>query len=352
MHLAGGISKENLGNLQKVTWVRACRTDKGVHAAINVVSLKMILEPPGIVERLNSNLPPSIRVFRVCRTSAAFHAKNAVDYRRYEYILPTYAFSPILSGVNFVFDDEMFNRINSLLQLFEGTHVFHNYTIGQTFADNSSKRYMRSIKCSKPFDLFGVPYVRITLEGQSFMLHQIRKMIGVLCLLIRFSGPDKIIPLTFTNTVINTPLAPAEFLTLDLAYFPSYNTKLQQLKSTLEPLDLESIKEKDEFKEKHIYPVICEDEKREYLVKKFLYRLDQWKPVVDNKTWDIYEWMKVVTKMEIVEPKIQFTRSEKKKQGRENWQKKKNRENDKKEDQQQIKEDNVQSGAQEKSEEV
>jgi len=34
-------------------------------------------------------------------------------------------------------------------------------------------------QCSKPFDAFGIQYVRIEVKGQSFMLHQIRKMIGI-----------------------------------------------------------------------------------------------------------------------------------------------------------------------------
>lgn len=82
------------------------------------------------------------------RTLGNFHAKNAVDYRIYEYIYPTYGFAPIVKGSNYKFDEELLTRINQLLKLFEGTHNFHNYTVGQTFDDNSSKRFMRSISVS------------------------------------------------------------------------------------------------------------------------------------------------------------------------------------------------------------
>lgn len=50
----------------KVGLARAARTDAGVHAAGNVVSLKMIITIPGvkdIVSRINEELPPEIRVW-------------------------------------------------------------------------------------------------------------------------------------------------------------------------------------------------------------------------------------------------------------------------------------------------
>jgi tRNA pseudouridine38-40 synthase len=50
----------------KVNLGRAARTDAGVHAAGNVVSIKMIVSVPGvddIVYRINEELPPEIRVW-------------------------------------------------------------------------------------------------------------------------------------------------------------------------------------------------------------------------------------------------------------------------------------------------
>jgi tRNA pseudouridine(38-40) synthase len=53
-------------SLLKVNLGRAARTDAGVHAAGNVVSIKMIIDVPGvpdIVMRINEELPPEIRVW-------------------------------------------------------------------------------------------------------------------------------------------------------------------------------------------------------------------------------------------------------------------------------------------------
>lgn len=49
--------------MQQVSFMRAARTDKGVHAAGNVVSLKLIVEDPDIVTKINSYLPDQIRVW-------------------------------------------------------------------------------------------------------------------------------------------------------------------------------------------------------------------------------------------------------------------------------------------------
>lgn len=43
--------------------MRAARTDKGVHAAGNVLSLKFQIPSDDIVEKINSYLPDQIRVW-------------------------------------------------------------------------------------------------------------------------------------------------------------------------------------------------------------------------------------------------------------------------------------------------
>jgi tRNA pseudouridine38-40 synthase len=90
---------------------RAARTDKGVSAVANLVSLKLVpLE--NLTEVVNEQLPKQIRMFGkfyfdafetifnrfilgVKRVAASFNSKNSCDARTYMYILPTYAFCPI-----------------------------------------------------------------------------------------------------------------------------------------------------------------------------------------------------------------------------------------------------------------
>lgn len=78
--------------------MRAARTDAGVSAAINVLNLKLILNPPSkpedmsLEDYINSFLPDTIRVWKIIRVQGGFHARTMCDSRMYNYSLPTYCF--------------------------------------------------------------------------------------------------------------------------------------------------------------------------------------------------------------------------------------------------------------------
>jgi len=91
---AGAISKANADDPKKSSFVRCARTDKGVHAAGNVISLKLIIEDPDIIKKINENLSPQIRVWGIERTTGSFSCYQACDSRWYEYLIPTYCFLP------------------------------------------------------------------------------------------------------------------------------------------------------------------------------------------------------------------------------------------------------------------
>jgi tRNA pseudouridine38-40 synthase len=91
---AGAISKANADDPKKSSLVRCARTDKGVHAAGNVISLKLIVEDPRVVENINEHLPPQIRVWGIERTNGSFSCYQTCDSRWYEYLIPTFSFIP------------------------------------------------------------------------------------------------------------------------------------------------------------------------------------------------------------------------------------------------------------------
>ncbi|KAK4561670.1 tRNA pseudouridine synthase 1 [Recurvomyces mirabilis] len=91
---AGAISKANADDPKKAGLVRCARTDKGVHAAGNMISLKLIVEDDDIVEKINAELTPQIRVWGIERTIGSFSCYQACDSRWYEYLIPTHAFLP------------------------------------------------------------------------------------------------------------------------------------------------------------------------------------------------------------------------------------------------------------------
>ena len=47
---AGGMLEANRQQLSKLNWQRCARTDKGVHAATNVLSLNLITQPDGLLQ--------------------------------------------------------------------------------------------------------------------------------------------------------------------------------------------------------------------------------------------------------------------------------------------------------------
>ncbi|KAL8928829.1 MAG: hypothetical protein Q9208_001607 [Pyrenodesmia sp. 3 TL-2023] len=91
---AGAISKANADDPKKSSFVRCARTDRGVHAAGNIISLKMIVEDPNIVQKINEHLPPQIRVWGFEQAKGSFSSYQLCDSRIYEYLIPTYCFLP------------------------------------------------------------------------------------------------------------------------------------------------------------------------------------------------------------------------------------------------------------------
>ncbi len=76
--------------------MRAARTDKGVSAVGQLVSLKMVVGHTNydVIENINKHLPAQIQVLGYTKTTAGFDARKHCDKRRYEYVLPAWAFDP------------------------------------------------------------------------------------------------------------------------------------------------------------------------------------------------------------------------------------------------------------------
>ena len=79
----GAVSSDNADDSTKVSLGRAARTDAGVHAAGNIVSMKLITQIPGVpdvVEAVNELLPPEIRVWRIIRVQNSFNARTCARF--------------------------------------------------------------------------------------------------------------------------------------------------------------------------------------------------------------------------------------------------------------------------------
>lgn len=106
-------------------------------------------------------------------------------------------------------------RLRACMSLFIGTHNFHNYTTGKSAMDSSAYRHLLSIIISDPIRIHNELYLRIRLDGQSFMIHQIRKMIGISIETARGSCTLYKVFCSLSVGNVITPLAPSTGLFLD-----------------------------------------------------------------------------------------------------------------------------------------
>ncbi|KAL3224399.1 hypothetical protein MRX96_026614 [Rhipicephalus microplus] len=149
------IQREHIDIPQNVKFQRAARTDKGVSAVRQVVSLKL---PTNItidemVTRINSHLVDQIRVIDIKRTTRGFNCKNNCDYRTYSYMLPSFSFAPpgVTPDESYRISNERIEEVNKVLALYKGCHNYHNFTSGKKSEDPSAMRFMISIECGQPF---------------------------------------------------------------------------------------------------------------------------------------------------------------------------------------------------------
>lgn len=428
---AGAISKANADDPKKSSLVRCARTDKGVHAAGNLISLKLIIEDPDIVQRINEKLTPQIRVFGLTRTNGSFSAYQFCDSRVYEYLIPTHVFlpphplsflgknlvelakeaddfegyetrqsevlnfweeteeryikpileqlnpsvhrlvvealsnaeasqldaqdqaengvqtnsrSPIESAIGLNMDipeeedenaepktSELENsvqeessrkaedtvpqvgdkiiescgnetsdlrttelsaldlaikdlrlayiaarnayriqpdrlaRIQSSLSRYLGTHNFHNYTIHKNFRDPSAQRQIRSFVVNdQPIIINGTEWLSLKVHGQSFMMHQIRKMVSMVALVVRCGCHEGRLQDSYMQDRLSIPKAPGLGLLLERPVFDAYNEKLVG-EFGRESIDFNKFeKEMKEFKQREIYERIFREEERDH----------------------------------------------------------------------------------------
>uniref|UniRef100_G3MRJ2 Pseudouridylate synthase 1 homolog n=1 Tax=Amblyomma maculatum TaxID=34609 RepID=G3MRJ2_AMBMU len=261
------IQREHIDIPQNVKFQRAARTDKGVSAVRQVVSLKL---PTNIaidemVARINSHLVDQIRVIDIKRTTRGFNCKNSCDSRTYSYMLPSFSFAPpgVTPEESFRITSERIQDVNKVLALFKGCHNFHNFTSGKKSQDPSAMRYIISIECGQPFMAGNLEFLQIQIKGQSFMLHQIRKMVGLVIAIMRGHTDQSIIRRAWGPERLDIPIAPALGLMLEHVHYDRYNRRYGG-DGLHEPLCWEAKQDFIQtFKEKHIFPTIVNTEQDE-----------------------------------------------------------------------------------------
>lgn len=157
------------------------------------------------------------------------------------------------------------NKVQETLNCYIGTRNFHNYTIQKSFSDPSAKRVIRSFKVGPdPVYINDTEWLSLKVHGQSFMMHQIRKMIAMAALIVRCGSTTNIINESYGSATISIPKAPGLGLLLERPVFDSYNVQAVE-KFQREKIDFDKFKtEMEEFKQREIYDRIFREEERDH----------------------------------------------------------------------------------------
>ena len=102
------INHSNFGFPEKYSWSNAARTDKGVHACAQVISLKLVFPTDDldtIRDMINKQLPDDISVLDIVRTPRSFCCRTQRNKARYQYMLPSF----VLQDCNTI--KEAFNNV-------------------------------------------------------------------------------------------------------------------------------------------------------------------------------------------------------------------------------------------------
>ena len=240
---AGFIAECNANDTSKVNLMRCARTDKGVHALGQVINIKLDMKSDDLEEakkNLNLILPESFRIWDILKTTKGFHSKDMCSSRHYNYWLPTYIFDNTTEANDkFRASAEQLKKFQQIIELYVGSHKFHNFTNKVSGTQDKARRHIIALTANPPV-VVQYPegsrategeWMKIQIHGQSFMLHQIRKMMSLAMIIIRYDLEiTSLLPLLYEESIkLNIPKAPALGLLLFHPEFDVYHQKLERL---------------------------------------------------------------------------------------------------------------------------
>ena len=156
----------------------ASRTDAGVHAAGQVVSLwtESALSPDALLRAINAYLPNDIAIRAAFRVRDDFSVRSEAVSRAYEYtILNRRTRSALLAGSSYLVTGSLqVARMNEGCRLLEGRHDFLSFAT-QWEEDRNPVRTVFSAGFEQAGDI-----VTFHIVGDSFLPHQVRNTVGLL----------------------------------------------------------------------------------------------------------------------------------------------------------------------------
>ena len=95
---------------------RAARTDKGVSALKQIISMNSSADLKLYLPKINEKLPNQIRIFGAKRSTKYFDSKNFCDCRTYSYLMPSFTIGPNLDE-SYRVSNEMIEKFNFFLSV-------------------------------------------------------------------------------------------------------------------------------------------------------------------------------------------------------------------------------------------
>ena len=193
---------------------RCARTDRGVHALHNVLTIQLppllhgTMDETEWLVQINAALPASVSLLRRVTVAPDFDARRLSDRRRYEYLFPYTALTTDPSEAAL----SVRRRLKRLLKQFVGAHDFARFTkSGEAFlAANDTWRVCFRIHAVDSIGGSGAGeesekaadagFVRVSISGRSFLQLQIRKMCGAIIGVMRGG-----LPATYIHDALRHP---------------------------------------------------------------------------------------------------------------------------------------------------
>jgi|YelNatPaOPRAMG01_1025707.scaffolds.fasta_scaffold01396_34 tRNA pseudouridine38-40 synthase len=178
---------------QEIDLTFASRTDRGVHALGQVVNFKIETNIPtkNIKKILNDKLPFDLKVKESDEVDLNFSARFNSKGKIYFYIINN-SFetpSPIIDRYSLWFPYRInFDRLKENIKLFIGKKDFSQFTTEEEREKGSTIREIYNVDLIIRRDL-----IYLIFHGNSFLRHQIRRMVGALLEIERRNFDSKLL---------------------------------------------------------------------------------------------------------------------------------------------------------------
>ena len=167
----------DINNNKKVTISSSGRTDKGVHAIMQVAHFDLDVKVSlyGLKKALNKRLEGEVYIKSILCVNDEFHARYDVLDKTYVYYINTKDFDVFNRNYVYQYNKELnVEKMNDAIKCFLGKHDFRSFCKEEKNKENC----IRTIKNVSLDVCDGLIAIRFTADG--FLRKMVRNMVGVL----------------------------------------------------------------------------------------------------------------------------------------------------------------------------